>query len=144
MIAFKTKSIFDAVEICRKVMFYLIILFSWPKKDMTSSVTWSERFECFSLFLKYIFVVNWQVLLFFSTIIYTVLSLSNYYSIFKDRGRKQKQSQKFKICVNWPILQVKIEKETYFWDFCKSLFQLNCLFAEINVQRLLIKENFKS
>ena len=24
------------------------------------------------------------------------------------------------------------------------LFQLNCLFAEINVQRLLIKENFKN
>ena len=41
------------------------------------------------------------------------------------------------------MLQVKIEKETYARDFCKILFQLNCLFAEINVQRLLIKENFK-
>ena len=42
------------------------------------------------------------------------------------------------------MLQSKIEKETYSWDFCKILFQLNCLFAEINVQRLLIKENFKN
>ena len=42
------------------------------------------------------------------------------------------------------MLQIKIEKETYFWDFCKIFFQLNCLFAEINVQRLLIKENFHS
>ena len=29
-------------------------------------------------------------------------------------------------------MQIKIEKETYFYDFCKFLFQLNCLFAEIN------------
>ena len=42
------------------------------------------------------------------------------------------------------ILQVKIKKEIYFWDLCKILFQLNCLFAEIKVQRLLIKENFKT
>ena len=37
---FKTKSIFDAVEICRKVMFYLIIIFSWTKKghDVISHV----------------------------------------------------------------------------------------------------------
>ena len=40
--------------------------------------------------------------------------------------------------------QIKIEKETYLWDFCKMLFQLNCLFAEINVQRLSIKEDFQS
>ena len=65
---------------------------------------------------------------------------------------KQKQTKtkpeiffwQVKSCVNWPILQVKIEKETHFWDFCKILFQLNCSFAEINVQRLLIKENFQS
>ena len=42
------------------------------------------------------------------------------------------------------MLQVKIEKETYFWDFCRSLLYLNRLFAEKNVQRLLIKENFKT
>ena len=44
------------------------------------------------------------------------------------------------------MLQVKIKKETYgtFWDFCKILFQLNCLFAKIDVQRLLITENFQS
>ena len=40
--------------------------------------------------------------------------------------------------------EIKIEKETFSWDFCKILFQLNCLCAEINVQRLLIKENFKN
>ena len=37
---------------------------------------------------------------------------------FQSRS-KRKLSQKFKICVNRPILQIKIEKETYFWDFCK-------------------------
>ena len=42
------------------------------------------------------------------------------------------------------MLQIKIEKETYSRDFGKILFQLNCLLAEINVQRLLIKENFKN
>ena len=42
------------------------------------------------------------------------------------------------------MLQVKIKKETYFWDFCKILFQFNCLFAKINVQRLLLNENFQS
>ena len=42
------------------------------------------------------------------------------------------------------MLQVKIEKETYSWHFCIILLQLNCLFAEINVQRLLIKENVKN
>ena len=42
------------------------------------------------------------------------------------------------------MLQVKIEKETYFWDVFKILLQLNCLFAEINVKRLLIKKNFQS
>ena len=40
-------------------------------------------------------------------------------------------------------MQVKIEKETYSGDFCNILIQLNSLFAETNVQRLLIKENFK-
>ena len=49
--------------------------------------------------------------------------------------------QKFENCVNWPILQVKIEKEAYSWYVCKILFQLHCLFAEIFVQRLLVKEN---
>ena len=63
---------------------------------------------------------------------------------FSKHWSKRKLSQKFKRCVNWPILQIKIEKETYSWDFCKILSQLNCLFAEINVQRLLIKENFKN
>ena len=42
------------------------------------------------------------------------------------------------------MLQSKIEKEAYSWDFCKILFQLNCLFDEINVQRLLIKETVKN
>ena len=41
-------------------------------------------------------------------------------------------------------MQIKIEKETYLRDFCKILFQRNCWFAEIEVQRLLIKENFQS
>lgn len=36
-----------------------------------------------------------------------------------------------------------MEKETYTWEFCRILFQQNSLFAEINVQLLLIKENFK-
>ena len=35
-------------------MFYLKF-FHDQKRDMTSSVTWSERFEYFSSFLKYIF-----------------------------------------------------------------------------------------
>ena len=34
----------------------------------------------------------------------------------------------YKSCVNWLILQVKIEKDSYFCDFCKILFQLNCFF----------------
>ena len=41
-------------------------------------------------------------------------------------------------------MQIKIEKEAYLRDFCKILFQRNCWFAEIKVQRLLIKENFQS
>ena len=31
------------------------------KRDMTSPVTRSKCFECFSVFLKYFFVINWQV-----------------------------------------------------------------------------------
>ena len=31
------------------------------KREVTSSVTRSKRFECFSSFLKYLFVINWQV-----------------------------------------------------------------------------------
>ena len=38
-------------------MFYLTKFFRDQKKDMTSSVTWSERFEYFSSFLKYIFAI---------------------------------------------------------------------------------------
>ena len=49
-----------------------------------SSVTWSERFEYLSSFLKYIFRHKiGKFLLFLSTNLYTVLLLSDYYSIFK-------------------------------------------------------------
>ena len=41
-------------------------------------------------------------------------------------------------------MQIKIEQETYLWDSCKILFQLNCLFAKINLQRLLIRRTFKA
>lgn len=70
------------VKICRKVMFYMIF-FKEQKRDMTSSVTWPERFEYLSTFLKYIFRV---VVL--STNIYTVLPLSNYTSIFKAKANE--------------------------------------------------------
>ena len=124
-------------------MFYLIIFFHYQKRDMTSSVTWSERFEYFSLFLKYIFRHRLASFSCFSLQIFTL-----YYPwviiILFSKQKQSKLSQKFKSSVNWPILQIKIEKETYSWDFCKILFQLNCLFTEINVQRLLIEENFKN
>ena len=56
---------------------------------MASSVTWSERFEYFSSFLKYIFRHKLgQFLLFFSTNLYTVLPLGNYYSIFKTEANE--------------------------------------------------------
>ena len=110
---------------------------------MTSSVTWSERFEYFSSFLKYIFRHKAASFCCFSLQIVTLYYPWVIIIHFQSRS-KRKLSQKFKSCVNRPILQIKIEKETYFWDFCKILFQLNCLFAEINVQRLLIKENFQS
>ena len=61
---------------------------------------------------------------------------------FQSRS-KRNLSQKFKSCVNRPIQQIKIEKETYSWEK-KIYFELNCLFAEINGQRLLITENFQS
>ena len=49
-----------------------------------SSVTWLERFEYLSSFLKYIFRHKiGKFLLFLSTNLYTVLPLSDYYSIFK-------------------------------------------------------------
>ena len=107
---------------------------------MASSITWSERFEYFSSFLNYIFRHKLASFCFFPTNIYTVLPLSNYYSIFKAKANENWARG----CVNWQILQVKIEKETYSWDLSKILLQLNYLFAEINIQRLLIKENFKN
>ena len=59
------------------------------KRDMTSSVTRSKRFKCFSSFLKYLFVINWQVFsVFLNNSFYTVLSLSNYYSIFKAEANE--------------------------------------------------------
>ena len=116
-------------------------IFHNQKRDMTSSVTWSERFEYFSSFLKYIFRHKLaSFCCFFSTNLYNVLFQLLFH--FQSR-KKRKLSQKFKSCVNWPILQIKIEKETFSWDCCKILFQLNCLFTKINVQRLLIKENLK-
>ena len=63
-------------------MFYMIF-FKEQKRDMTSSVTWPERFEYLRRFLKYIFRV---VVL--STNIYTVLPLSNYTSIFKAKANE--------------------------------------------------------
>ena len=42
------------------------------------------------------------------------------------------------------MLQIKIKKETYPSDFWRILLQLNCFFAEINVQQSLLKENLKS
>ena len=110
---------------------------------MTSSVTWSERFQYFSSFVKYIFRHKSASFCCLPLQIFTF-----YYPwVIIIPFSKQKQTKtelEIKSCVNRPILQIKIEKETYFWDFCKILFQLNCLFAEINVQRLLIKENFQS
>ena len=79
---------------------------------MISSVTWSERFEYLSSFLKYIFRHKiGKFLLFLSTNLYTVLPLSDYYSIFKAE-EKDNWARSFKSCGNWPILQIKIEKET--------------------------------
>ena len=70
-------------KICTKVMFYLIIFF------MTERRTWRRRsrdqgvLNALVRFLSTSFVINWQVFAVFLTILYTVLSLSNYYSIFK-------------------------------------------------------------
>ena len=71
-----------AEKICKKEMSYNF--FHDQKRDVTSSVTSSKRFECFSPFLSLI----GKFLLFYSTILYTVLSLSNYYSIFKAKANK--------------------------------------------------------
>ena len=76
-----------AEEICRRVMFYLSF-FHYQKRDMTSSVTSSERVKYYSSFLKYTFTLNWQVFVFFSTNLYTVLPLSNYYSILKAEANE--------------------------------------------------------
>ena len=111
---------------------------AWPHQS------WSERFEYFSSFLKYIFRHKLGSFCCFSLQIFTMYCLWVIIRFHFQSRSKQKLSQKLKICVKWAILKVRTEKETYFWDFCRSLFQLNCLFAEINVQRLLIKENFKS
>ena len=51
-------------------------------------MTRSKRFECVSLFLKYLFHKIGKFLLFFSTILHTILFLRNYYSIFKPEKRK--------------------------------------------------------
>ena len=103
------------------------------KRNMTLSVTWSKRVECFSSFLKYLFCNKLARFCCFSQQFFTLYCLS-----------KRKLSQKFKSCVNWLLLRVKIKKQTFSWDVCEILFQLNCLFAEIYVQRLLIKENFEN
>ena len=110
---------------------------------MTSSVTWSERFEYFSSFLKYIFRHKSASFCCFSLQIFTLYYPWVIIIPFSKQKQRKLLSQKFKSCVNWPILQIKIEKENYSWDF-EILSQLNCLFAEINVQRLLVKENFKN
>ena len=105
--------------------------FLYQKRDMTSSVTWSQRFECFSSFLKYIF--RHKLARFCC---YSLQIFAPYYPwVIVIPFSKQKKTK---------TEQIKIEKETYSWDFCKIAFQLNCLFAEINVQRLLTKENFKN
>ena len=57
--------------------------FHGQKRDLTSLVTQSKCFECFSSFLKYLSSSICKFLFFFSTILYALLSLSNYYSIFK-------------------------------------------------------------
>ena len=131
-----------AKKICRKVMFYLIIYFNDQKRDMTSSVMWSKHFECFGSFLKYLFCHKLASFCCFSEQFLTLYCLWAIIIPFS----KQNQTKIVKpiLVITWAILQVKIGKETYSWDFCKILFQLNCLFAEINVQRLLIKENFKN
>ena len=54
-------------------MFNLMIFFYDQKRDMTSSFTWSEGFEDFGSFLKYIFAINWQV---FAVFLYKSLSYS--------------------------------------------------------------------
>ena len=110
---------------------------------MTSSVTWSERFEYFNSFVKYFFCHKLASFCCFSLQIFTLYYPWVIIIPFSKQKHRKLLSQKFKSCVNWPILQIKIEKENYSWDF-EILSQLNCLFAEINVQRLLIKENFKN
>ena len=101
--------------------------------------SWSKRFECFSSFLKYLFRHKLASFCCFSQQFFTLYCLWVIIPFSKQNQTKTEPE----VCVNWPILKNKIEKETYSWDFCKIPFQLNCLFVEINVQRLLIKENLK-
>ena len=81
-----------AEKICGKVIFYLIIFFNDQKRVTTSSVTWSECFECFRSFLKYFFfVLNWQVFAVFlnNSLYCRVLSLSNYYCLLDAEPYKR-------------------------------------------------------
>ena len=127
----------DGRENLRKSNVLCLIIFSWPKEghDVVSHVI--KAFWIWSTF----FCHKLASFACFSQQLFTLYRLWVIIIQFQSRST-QKLSQKFKICVNWPILQVKMEKKTYSWEFCKILFQLDCLFAEMNVQHLLIKENF--
>ena len=90
---------------------------------MTSSVTRSERYKYFNSFLEYNFCYKSARFCCFSLQIFTL-----YYPwviiIPFSKQKERKLSQKFKSCVNRPILQIKIEKEPYLETFVKSFFNV--------------------
>ena len=94
-------------KFARKLCYTWHFFFRYQKRDITSSVTWSECFEYFSSFLKYIFCHKsasccWCFSLQIFTLYYPWVIIIPF-----SKQKERKLSQKFKSCVNRPILQIK-------------------------------------